>query len=85
MEEGDRGMRKDEEGMMERRTGSPVVSGIPEEEECEEFGGGGKILVMRAVCTEPLEESRICPRCGGMGGCILSSPWLRILSLLRLR
>ncbi|MDF0590554.1 hypothetical protein [Candidatus Methanocrinis natronophilus] len=78
-------MRKDEEGMMEGRTGSPVGSGVPEEEECKDCGGEGEVLVMRAVCTEILEERRTCPRCGGMGGGIFSSPWLRILSLLRLR
>ena len=74
--------------MMERRTRAPVGAVVPEEEECEDCGGEGKILVRRAVCTEPLEETRICPRCGGgdrSRSRALSSRWRRILNLLRLR
>jgi DnaJ-class molecular chaperone len=88
MEEGDRGMRKGEGGMMERRGGAPVRAVIPGEEECEHCGGEGKILVRRAICTEALEETKICRRCGGGGqglGRALSGGWRRILSRLRLR
>ena len=73
---------------MERRDGAPVRAVIPGEEECELCGGEGKILVRTAICTEPLEETKICPGCGG-GGQGRSRPssggWRRILSRLRLR
>jgi len=73
---------------MEGKAGVLEVTIIPGEEDCELCGGGGKILVRRAICTEPLEETKICPGCGDGGrgrSRVLSSRWRRILSLLRLR
>ncbi|MCR3883798.1 hypothetical protein P0O24_02320 [Methanotrichaceae archaeon M04Ac] len=88
MRKGEGRMGKGEGGMMEGRAGVLEVTIIPGEKECELCGGGGKILVRRAICTEALEETKICPGCGG-GGQGRSRPssggWRRILSLLRLR
>ena len=73
---------------MERRGGVLEVTIIPGEKDCELCGGEGKILVRTAICTEPLEETKICPGCGGGGqgrSRALSGGWRRILCLLRLR
>lgn len=73
---------------MERRGGAPVRALIPGEKDCEHCGGEGKILVRRAICTEALEETKICPGCGGGDqgrSRALSCRWRRILSRLRFR
>ncbi|HOO53683.1 MAG TPA: hypothetical protein PLM24_05705 [Methanothrix sp.] len=44
-----------------------VVADISDEEICKVCKGKGSIVVRGAVCTEPLERTETCPRCGGRG------------------